>query len=200
MRRMPVLSLALLVLLTACAKWGLIEPKPQVVENRLQVNPSIAFARIVFPAPRDRLQMWTVDGPNLNQMLVLPELGHRMALLAEPSGADRANPTYPLFRSTMAEPEIMELIADTLSIAFQKVPIATTNLQPTTFAGQPGFRFDFTFSSRQDLDYRGTFIGGVDNGTLAGVMLIATAIHHYDTLRPELERLASTARRIRSTS
>ena len=200
MRSRTLLSLAFLLLVAACAKWGAVEPRQQVIEGRLQLTPPITFSRIVFPVSRDRLQMWTVDGPSLNQMLVLPELGHRMALLAEPSGADRANPTYPLFRSTMAEPEIMELIADTLSIAFQKVPVSTSNLQPTTFAERPGFRFDFTFSSREDLDYRGTFIGGVDNGTLAGVMLVATAVHHYDTLRPELERLAASARRIRAAS
>ncbi|TAD88105.1 MAG: hypothetical protein EAZ99_14850 [Alphaproteobacteria bacterium] len=194
-------AVALLVLLTACNQWTLVNPGPTNIRSSLQLSPTIAFNQRAGALPAQPTETWTLDGPLLNRVWILPGIPEGRPLVVAPSTfADPNARPFPAIKPTMNETEMMELIADTISIDNGQVALTTENLRPTTFSGQPGFRFDFQFAGRNELRYRGSFVGAMIDGKLFGVMLTATSLHHYQSLLPEFERLAASARRLTAAS
>ena len=69
-----------------------------------------------------------------------------------------------------------------------------TGLQPTTFLGSPGFRFDYDHLGGNEVKRRGRAYGAVIGGRFYLMLLDATRLHYFDRALPDFERMAQGAR------
>lgn len=95
------------------------------------------------------------------------------------------------FRKSMTEPEIMDLVAATLSLMY-KAPVETAGLAPVAIDGKPGFRFDYATSGADGVRRKGLVAGAVVKDKLYLVNYIGTAAYHFDKHRDDVERLLAT--------
>jgi hypothetical protein len=170
-------------IVTGCAHYSLVETGSKVeVAKGFRVDPVITWSK----AKHYGVVMWTVDGPGLQQILFFPGIEDGAPLFKPMSEKKAAK--MPLYRSPMSLLEVMDLLEATF--ARQDLhQIKKQNLLPITFAGQDGFRFDFSYFSKEGLEYKGFAEGAIKNNKLYLIIYTGTALHYY-------EEYAATANKI----
>jgi hypothetical protein len=178
-------------LLASCAVYTVVPAQSRVpIANGLSVQPTKAWAsntRVQEP----NFRAWTMDGPMLNTLGFVPGLANGTSILVTPSGKE----PMPVFRSNMAATEVAELFEATLARATAGGSLVKTmNVRPTTFAGQPGFRFDFTYVNQtDDVDRRGIAAGTIYKGQLYLIFFHAARIHYFPSNIEEVETVIKSA-------
>lgn len=171
-----------LVVLVGCAPSAMVQPeKDGVLEvvKTYRVEPGIEWSRQRW----GNLELWTVDGPELQQLHFYGALQEDDTLLANRPGkrvsADERS-RWPRYREGMTPHDVMELV--TSSLAQQgALDVRATNLHPGTFGGRSGFRFDLYFLSPTNLGYRGLATGHIDaDRQLYLVLYFGTEVHYYE--------------------
>lgn len=199
MPRFPMSRLAallLLLLVPACAPYPLVPANSAQAPQGIAVAPAIAFNRVSAfnPAVKvpERVEIWTSDGEVLDQLVFFGGVADGAPLVKLPETTAPREPLPP-FRSSMEAGDVMELFAASLVRLGRTPTVETTALRPATFLGGPGFRFDFTYTGKDDIDRRGTAIGTVRDGKLWMIAFEGTRLLHYGRLLPEAERIFATA-------
>jgi hypothetical protein len=67
-------------------------------------------------------------------------------------------------------------------------------VKPRTFAGHPGFQFDYDHLGGDELDRRGRAVGAIVNGRLYMALFDAAKLHYFGAGIGEFERLVESAR------
>jgi hypothetical protein len=177
--------------LASCAAYTLVPAQSRIpIANGLSVQPNRAWAanaRVQEP----NLKVWTMDGPMLDTLGFVPGLANGTSILVTPSGKE----PMPVFRSTMTASEVAELFEATLARAAALGSLVkTSNLRPATFAGQPGFRFDFTYVNQtDDVDRRGVAVGAIYKGQLYLIFFHAARIYYFPSNIEEVEVIIKSA-------
>jgi hypothetical protein len=96
----------------------------------------------------------------------------------------------------MGAPEVAELFESTLARAVKTGSIVrTSGLRPATFAGRPGFRFEYSFVNQQDdVDRRGIAAGAIHGGRLYLIFFHGARIHYFPSVVEEAETVIGSAR------
>lgn len=94
----------------------------------------------------------------------------------------------------MAEGDIAELFASSLVRLGRTPSVTIESIRPATFLGAPGFRFEFSYSGRDEIDRRGSAIAAVRDGRLWMIAFEGTRLLHHGRLMPEVERIFATTR------
>ncbi|MGI9331978.1 MAG: hypothetical protein ACR2RL_02370 [Gammaproteobacteria bacterium] len=172
---------------TGCGPPGfqLVEPGEVTVGKGLIVRPARQWSSVTF----SERQLWTVDSPGLQTLNLIGGLAPGRSLF-EPGGANEDS--GHVFRANMSASEVMELVAD--SIAADSANLATSDLQPFSLGGVPGFRFTLSYQSESGLDYRGLCVGAVHDERLYLMLYTGTAQVYFERYRNDVERLAESAR------
>lgn len=184
MPRPAAYALLLALLLAGCATYSLVEPKRTPIGDRYTVEPQIPWSA----AKSGKYEIWTVDGRLLQQLQFVNGLED-----GEPMFKGNAQYKKQVFRKNMPASDIMELVVDGLSSdGAQK--LATRNLKPAPFGGQPGFRFEANFVTKDGLEYEGLVVGAIIKDKLYLIKYTGTRAHYHPKHKEHVERLIESIR------
>ena len=184
--RARILLMAICFMMSGCVRYQLVESNDKVtVGAGFRVNPEIAWSM----EQNNTVYLWTVDGPSLEQLIFFPGVKDGAPLFT-PANSSTAK-ELPVYQTSMTLVEVADLLEATLSRqGFHQME--KRNLRPTPFGGQEGFRFDFTFVSKDGLEYRGMAAGTVKSDQLYLVMYMGTQLHYFDKYAPVAERILAS--------
>lgn len=187
-----LLAPALLVaVLAGCATPGKIEPgEPTEAAGHYRVEPQIEWSRMHWR----QMELWTVDGPQLQQLRFYRAIEDGDTLLPEPRQALVAprEDRRPRYRDWMRPHDVMALVADTLAQS-GTVDIRARGLRPADFGTRPGFRFELAFASQAGLPYRGLGLGMIDDeNQLHLILYLGAEPHYYDAYRDAVEGILAS--------
>lgn len=178
-----VAFLALIV--TGCAPFNIVEPKPREIGNAYKVQPTVAwngYSKQQFGLIDER---WTIDGIGLGDMRFWHDIKD-----GEPLFKSRVL-EYPQFESGMRPTEVAELYAGSLAKA-GVVDFETQNLRPAKFGNIQGFRFEFTYIVETGLRLRGTALAAIVEEKLQLIVYSAPELHYYDKNLEEAEKVMAS--------
>lgn len=169
------LAIALLtLLLAACASGGpLVTQGRTTAGSHLSIDAGMEWTRMGGP----REQLWTIDGPMLNSLYLIPNvrdgdfvfLGRRQT---------KRRPDGAFYHRGMRPDELRDLIADGMRAA-GAVNVTPSNLRPATFGTLEGFRFDMTMDNDSGLKYKAMVAAFEHEKGLALAMFYAPAEYYY---------------------
>lgn len=173
--------LLLVLLLGGCASM-VIGPGPVQVIG-LQTSTTLSWTPLYNSSNYGR---WTIDGALLNDLTFRRIEDGRLLSGQRPSKSQLE--TMPVFRSTMDDSGIRDLIVDEYR-RLGAVDPQWTDLRPAALAGSDGIRFELRFSSRDGLIYRSLHLAAKREGTLYWVAFDAPAEHYWDLQVAEVESI-----------
>jgi hypothetical protein len=158
-----------------------VDQRSVVIGDALTVDPQIEWTSLRV----DGREIWTVNGFALEALHFFPAVTDGSGLLPPPAKGSDARPR---FRRGMSEPEIAELVVDTL---FAGRPPAR-NLRPFEFGRQRGFRFDVEYVTVGGIQRQALVAGTVAQERLRLIVYDAVALHYFAKQRDVVERILSS--------
>lgn len=188
----------LLLPLAGCAvAYALVEPERVSIGEAFTVEPRMAWNRIGETLAKGPVVVWTAEGPQLDSLYFFPGVEDGEPLLEAVGQPGRAaageTDALPRFRRDMSANAIMELFEATMVRLTGSVVAASTNLRPVQFAGVPGFRFDFGYTTKDELERSGFVVGAVRDEKLYMIFFQGTRIYHFGKYREEAEHIIASA-------
>ncbi len=183
--RLLVLFTGLALILTGCAPFNLVEPKPREIGTAYSVEPTIAwnaYSKQQFGLIDER---WTIDGFGLGDMRFWHDVNDGEALF------ESRVIEYPTFQSDMRPTEVAELYAGSLSKA-DVVDFETQNLRPAKFGSVDGFRFELSYLLASGLKVRGTALAAIVDQKLQLIVYSAPELHYYSKNLDEAEKVMAS--------
>lgn len=187
-----ILAGVIILFVTGCAQYSLVGPGSQEVGGVLLIDTPIAWNRIPAAlAPSKRAEVWTVDGTLLDSITFYTGIKDGEPLTRRKKAPDGTE--FAVFKSDMLPNEIIEIVESTMVKVSGTPLIETYNLRPVTFAGGPGFQFEYTFVSADEVERRGFAMGAVRDGELYLVLYLAARIHYYEAYLADVQRILESA-------
>ncbi len=179
------------VLLAGCAMSGRgIDPgESREIFDQYRVQSQASWSRTGWR----NVEIWTVDGPLLQQLRFYRALEDGQTLFERPIQAVLVSPNVdkyrPKYRVGMDPHEVAELVSATM-MQFGAVSAESTELRPAQFGGRPGFRFRLQFISQGGLVYAGLVLGHFNaEGHLHLVLYLGARDHYFPKLADEVEHI-----------
>jgi hypothetical protein len=161
-------------------------------------------------ADEEGIQVWTIDGPFLEAL--------RFVALNDGDTLFRTTDSdtkLPRFRAHMTPNEVVEFFVaslksvsggvDTHQLAkgmvlpaqiragsINAASIDVKNLRPADFGRLPGFRFDFSFLSKEGLERQGIALGCIHEGKLLLVVYTGTKEYYFEKHKQDVETIFSS--------
>ena len=187
-----VLAGVVILLFTGCVQYSLVGPGPHKVGGALTVDTAISWNKIPAAlAPSKRAEVWTVDGTLLDSITFYTGIKDGDPLTRRKKASDGTE--FAVFKSDMLPNEIVEIFESTMVKVSGAPLIETRNLRPVTFAGGPGFQFEYTFVSGDEVERKGFAMGAVRDGKLYLALYLAARIHYYETYLADVQRILESA-------
>jgi hypothetical protein len=152
--------------------------KPVIVaKSVLSITPGVDWNRL-GARPGRNAESWTLDGLTLNDVTFYGGIADGATLFRE---ANKKETPLPRFSKTMLAPDIAQLFESSYRVANQTSLMAIDTIEPTTFAGSPGFRFRYSFTRQgEEVRRNGEAAGAVVGGKLYLISYEAPVIHYFD--------------------
>ncbi len=161
-----------------------------VAKSGLTVRPAQPWNKI-GARPGRNAETWTLDGIPLNDLTFYGGIANDTALFREVDKRDRP---LPRFSSTMLIPDIAQLFEGSYRVAVGTPLMSIDSVEPAQFAGQPGFRFTYSFTVQdEDVKRLGEARGAVIGGKLYLVTFEAPAIHYFENRVAAFRAVADSA-------
>lgn len=191
-KAMTVMAAAALATAPAWAYKLVVHGKPvAVAKSPMTVQPAIDWNRMQA-RPGRNAESWTLDGMALNEVTFYGGIADGVALFKE---VDKKDKPLPRFSATMLAPDIGQLFEQSYRLAGGSSLFSIDGIAPAKFAGEPGFRFSYSFTQAADeVRRRGEAAGAVIGGRLYMITYEAPAIHYYDRNLADARALVATAR------
>jgi len=185
--RTLVVVLALAVL-AGCATVNKVESGAQTVGERLTFELEGAWNHVAAPG-MGPAQTWTMEGLPVDQLLIYSGLKDGEALHRANAGAGK---TFN-FKATMQPDEIVTLFEGMLTRDGSQFRL--TKLEPSTFGGLKGFRFEYALTRKSDnVVLSGIGYGAISKGELFALMYLAPRLTFFSRHRERVEQMARSAR------
>lgn len=184
-----LIAVAAVILVSGCATVSKVDQGDQLVSNRIAVKLDGPWNRFEGMAAF-QVPTWTVEGITVDRLQFFVGVKDG-SVLAPQSAADREK--RPLnFRANMQPHEVVALFQTMLTADGSTFTL--DKLEPVTFLGGPGYRFDFSLVRRID-EVRLSGVGyvRVGNGELNAILYQAPRLGFYPRYRPQVEKMAQTA-------
>lgn len=198
MKRLASLLLALV--LAGCANISRLDGE-QVVNERLAVQLTQAWNKVSDPWDVDPYDTWTQEGIPLDHLRIWGGVRPGQPLMTKPAVFSRApdarEPRVPTFRQGLTPDKLVSLFE---ALYANAGTVTVTRVEPASFAGQQGVRFEFTLERRRDdLSMRGVGWVAVRPDPTYGEELyaatfVAPKLSFYQRLLPMAEEVVKTAR------
>lgn len=172
---------------------GCVQPNIVLVEPNQPVD--VEFYRVTPPGQWNRLnysyyENWTVDGYAL-QALRFHAVPDGQSLVPNRSTWGKLMPPEdktPVFRKTMTANEVQEFFVETMGDrGWAKVKAA--NLKPAKFGSLKGFRFSFSMTDDDGLEFDGMALGVIRHDELHLIVYQGTRMHYYPTYKRQVENI-----------
>lgn len=174
----------MLVMLTGCTMYTLVEPHRTEIDGLYTVEPQISWSE----ATSGKTRIWTVDGSALQELRFVTGIDDGEALFIV-EGRDEAK--NPKFRKGMTFLEIKELIADGLAVTGAQ-QLETKNLRPIRFGNHDGFRFEFEYVTKEGLEKSGVVVGSVVEERLYLIAYSGARAHYFANHRDHVEKIIAS--------
>jgi len=184
-RRVSALILGLW--LAGCGGIAAVGPERVTVGKGFSVAGAMGWNRL----PPDALgadAAWTRDGPGLDLVLFVAGRGE-----GEPLLHHRRERKALLLHAFSTPTEIAELWETELALRGYRA-VRTSRLEPVAFAGQPGFRFRYSFADAAGLVSDGLAAGRVAEGRVYLIAFQGTRAHSFGAHLPAVRRLLASVR------
>lgn len=180
--------------LAACTPAYTLVPAKSVgvAKNSIRVEPLSAWNRITNRGDDLKWEEnWTRNGPALDVVSFIGGLPDGTAIVKQ---AKKADQKVPVFRASMTPPDLVSMIESFYRIRAGATVFETTAVEPATFLGSQGLRFDYTYVGADEVKRRGRCIAAIINDRLYLMLLNAAASHYFEATLPEFEAMAASAR------
>lgn len=205
MKRMILLAMVL-VWIGGCTHYTAVPAERRTIGDLYSVKSNVAWSQ----ADEAGIQLWTIDGPLLEAL--------RFVTLSEGDTLFRTTDSdakLPRFRAHMTPNEVVEFFVaslksvsggvDTHQLAkgmvlpgqiragsINAASIDVKNLRPADFGKLPGFRFDFSFLSKEGLDRQGIAFGSIHQQKLLLMVYTGTREYYFGKHKQDVEAIFSS--------
>lgn len=186
-----LLALLLAVLIAGCASIEKVEGE-QTLNKRLSVQLPTAWNRIAIN--NQPYELWTQDGVALDQLRIWAAVAPGQTLIRVPNTPmGQKPPRVPTYAANMTPDQIVSLFEILYAVDGSQVRI--TRVEPGTFAGEKGVRFEFSVTRKSnDLQLKGVGWAAVRNNELYAATFMAPELSFYKRLLPQAEGVVASAR------
>jgi hypothetical protein len=193
--RKPVIAIAIALLgaMPASAGNKLI---PQggavtVAKSPLSVTPDREWNKM-GARPGRNSETWTIDGDGLNDLTFYGGIEDGRTIFREVS---KRNKPLPRFSSTMLLTDLPTLFENSYSIALSTQLMKIDSVEPTSFLGQKGIRFSYTFTQmNEEVRRKGEATAAVIGGKLYMITFEAPDVFYYQRDLPAYRAILASAR------
>lgn len=193
MKLLRILTVASVIGLAACAPtYTLVSPAPVgAARGTIKVQPATAWNKV----PKGTYDVkweenWTRNGPLLDGISFIGGLPDGEAIAKQRKNDDKK---VPVFRANMTPQDLVSMIESFYRIKAGASIFETTVVEPVTFLGQTGLRFDYTYVGGDEVKRKGRSLAAIIDGKLYLMALDGAAIHYFDAALPEFEAMAASA-------
>jgi len=173
---------SVLALAAACQGYTLVKGgSPVEVGNAMKVSPERSWSKLTS----GKYEIWTVDGPVLQQILFAGGVEDGEKLFPTEAKSPK---NLPEFKKGMTELEITELYRDTL-VQLGGTQFEIQEIAPKTIGGKQGFRFEFTFATKEGLQKNGIAEAVLTEDKLYFVAYTGAKLHYYPKNLPDAEQV-----------
>lgn len=193
MKRFVIAAMMLAAATPAAASYKLMPTgkAAQVGKSTLTVTPPRDWNRLRSRVGRNA-ESWTLDGLPLNDVTFYGGVENGRTLFREVDKRDRP---LPRFNTTMLMPDVAALLEGSYRVANGTPLFTIDDMAPATFAGQPGFRFGYSFTVQADeVRRKGEAVGAIVGGKLYMATFEAPVIHYFERDVSAFRDLVATAR------
>ena len=181
------------LLLSACATgYSLVTPAPVgVAKNMIKVRPGTAWNK----APATPLDVaweenWTANGPLLDSIGFIGGLPDGQAIAKQRRKDDRK---VPVFHANMSPEDLVSMIESYYRIKAGATVFEPGAVQPVTFLGENGLRFDYAYVGGDEVKRRGRALVAIHQSKLYLMSLDGTDLHYFDAALPDFEAMVASA-------
>lgn len=184
---------ALAAVLAGCASVSKVNTGEAIVKERLAVSVDVAWNQFEHGLT-DRTPTWTVEGITIDALQFYVGIKHGELIAPTPREGKGVLPLT--FKAEMQPADVVALYQglwtrDGSAFTLEK-------LEPASFVGQNGFRFEYTLIRKgDDVRLRGTAWGAVRNRELFLINYHAPRLGFYPRHIAQVEKLAASARVLR---
>lgn len=183
-----ILIIAALLTVAGCVQPNitLVSPNEPITVEFYEVTPPGEWNRLNY----SYYENWTVDGYPL-QALRFHAVPDGQSLVPNRSTWGKLIPPKdktPVFRKTMTPNEVQEFVVETLSNR-GGVNVKASRLKPAKFGKLPGFRFSFSMTDDDGLEFDGMALGTIKNDELHIIVYSGTRMHYFPTYKRQVERI-----------
>lgn len=183
------LAAMLAAVLASCASSGpLVQSGTNSVGSHLSIDAGMEWTRMAGL----REQLWTLDGPQLNSLHLIPYVRDGEFIFLGKRQTKR-RPDGAFYHRGMRADEIRDLIADGMRSA-GAVNVVASNLRPADFGGREGLRFELAMASESGLKYRAMAAAFEHEDGLALALFYAPAEYYYPRDTTKVSAMLDTLR------
>lgn len=184
-----LLPLSLAILLTACASGApLVTPGRTTAGGNLSIDAGMEWTRM----GTSREQLWTIDGPQLNSLYLIPNVRERDFIFLGQRQTNR-RPDGAFYHRGMRPDELRDLIADGMR-ATGAVNVITRNLRPVNFGGREGLRFEMSMDNASGLKYQAMAAAFEHEKGLALALFYAPTEYYFPRDEAKVNAMLDTLR------
>jgi hypothetical protein len=181
-----VLAAVIVALAAACATVEKVETGERPIGERMMLTLEGPWNRVTVQGPA---QVWTMEGLPVDQLLVYSGVKNEELVHARGGGSNKDF----AFRSKMQPDEIVAMFEGMLTRDGSQFTLG--RLEPVTFGGEKGFRFEYSIVRRVDnAQLSGVGYGVVSKGELFALLYQAPRLTFFPRHRPRVEGIARSAR------
>lgn len=189
-RRLAIALTATTLLAAGCAQVSHVASGEVTIKERLTVTVDKAWNQFEGGAG-DGTPTWTQDGITVDALRFY--VGLKDGALIAPTPSEPKGQKPLAFKAGMGTSEIVGLFEGLYSRGGSSFTL--DKVEPAAFAGQPGFRFDFSsIRNGDDVRLRGTAWGAVRNGELTVITYTAPRMAFFDRHAASAAAIAKSAR------
>jgi hypothetical protein len=201
-----ILLLIVLLFIGGCTHYTAVPAERRAIGGLYSVKSNVVWSQ----ADEGGIQLWTIDGPLLEALRFLTLNNGDTLFLSTDRDAK-----LPRFRVHMTPNEVVEFFVaslksvsggvDTHQLAkgmvhpagiragsINAATIDVKSLRPADFGRLPGFRFDFSFQSKEGLERQGTAFGTIHEGKLLLMVYSGTKEYYFSKHKQDVETIFSS--------
>jgi len=179
---MKIIWVGLVLLLSGCSTYSLVEPGQVAVCDLYSVKPGIRWSEI----NKGDVRLWTIDGAELESIRFISGIREGVPIM-DITEEKHETP----FRTNMSETELVDAIVDAFSLSGAQ-QVKARNLRPAQFGSVGGFRFELGFLNEDGLKKEGEVIGAIVDQSLYLIIYTGTKIHYFPKYAREFEDIVSS--------
>ena len=187
---MRFVLLLLLAALGGCASVTKVETGTRPVGDRMTVHLEGPWNHINVPGLGPG-QTWTMEGLTVDRLMFYSGIRDGQVVHPELPGTQQKMKSFS-FKSSMQPDEIVTMFEGMLTRDGSTFKL--NKLEPATFGGLKGFRFEYAVTRKADnVHLAGFGYGAVSKGELFSVLYMAPRLGFYPRHAPDAEKIGRSA-------